>query len=319
MARIAQGYLGLKVYASMIFSVAHTNANREYLLTVIVPISRMAGKINNLKTWISSSIGCDLKIILVHDVQDADTGPQLKEFISSIESEQIVFIEKYFGSPGLARNAGLELTETQWCCFWDSDDIPDVERVFYSIHASSSNADVIISNFRLLSQNKSTVVRHNSNLDQVAINPGLWRMVFKTNTIKDKKFTNLHMGEDQIFLLDVDLSNRKIEFSNAITYSYRTELEGQLTKRVDLNSLDALTLIQTSILNSRYNASRFISIVYIRLFASSIKRLKFKYPVILFVKNFCFIFKLKKNVLSFVVKMSLLKGKKFQEVSRSNL
>ncbi|CAN2170432.1 Glyco_tranf_GTA_type domain containing protein [Candidatus Nanopelagicaceae bacterium] len=299
----------------MIFIVMEIVINREYILTVIVPITRMAGRLQNLKDWVNAAVGTKAKIVLVHDVQDSDTSKELNEFIDSVGSNQIIFIEKYFGSPGLSRNVGLEIVDTEWCCFWDSDDIPNVEKTIANIYNSKSGTEIIISNFKTESDQKSTVIKHYSSLDQVALNPGIWRMVFKTAAIKKEKFLDLRMGEDQIFLLDIDINYRKVEYSNDITYSYVTEQEGQLTNQANLNSLSALSVIQKAVLNSRYNSTRFLAIIYIRLFLSSLKRLKFKYPKLILIKNFCFILRLSPGSVFFFLKSLLSSRRILHKVS----
>lgn len=290
----------------MIFSVTNIGHNRGYILTVIVPISRMAGKLQNLKTWINLIIGTNIKVILVHDFQDIETSKELIEFIDSISTPQIVYLEKHFGSPGLARNAGLTLADTEWCCFWDSDDIPNIEKTIFNIGNSLPGTEIIISNFEIVSGENCTVVNHYSNLDHVALNPGLWRMVFKTAIVKKEKFLDLRMGEDQIFLLDIDISKRNIEFSKEVTYSYISGTEGQLTNQSNLNSLSALSIIEESVQNKNYTLNKFLSIVYLRLFLSALKRLRDKYPLNILIRNIRFIIRIKLNATLFFIKYLLI-------------
>jgi len=300
----------------MLFSVTENTGSRGNTLSIIVPIARMAGKLQYLKTWISSSVGTDSIIVLVHDIQDFDTGIELREFIDSIDSKQVVFVEKFFGSPGLARNAGLEKVVTEWCCFWDSDDIPNLEVTLSNIHNAKLDTDVIISNFKSKGTGEATTIDHHSNLDYVAMNPGIWRMVFKTEVIKQHKFLDLRMGEDQIFLLDVDLSNLKIEFSKKVSYVYCTEQEGQLTNQPELNSLRAMSIIQQSVKDSSYKFNEFLTIVYMRLFLSSLKRLGFKYPFYELLKNFIFISKLRPKSVFFFIKYLFFHNEFFHKTSR---
>jgi glycosyltransferase involved in cell wall biosynthesis len=270
----------------------------------------MAGKLQNLKAWINSIIGNNIKVILIHDFQDTDTSKELNELIDSIRTQQIVLLEKHFGSPGLARNAGLALADTKWCCFWDSDDVPNIEKTMSNIDISRLGTEVIISNFEMVSGQKSTIVKHYSDLNHVALNPGLWRMVFQTELVKGKKFLDLRMGEDQIFLLDIDISKRNVEFSKEITYSYITDIEGQLTNQANLNSLSALSIIEKSVLNANYTVNRFLSIVYLRLFLSALKRLRDKYPRRILIGNIRFIMRIKPSATIFLIK-SLLFQKNF--------
>jgi hypothetical protein len=140
-------------------------------------------------------------------------------------------------------------------------------------------------------------------------------MAFKTAAIEGANFLDLRMGEDQIFLLDIDISHKKIEFSNEITYSYVTEQAGQLTNQAGLNSLGALSVIQKSLLNSRYNSTRFLTIVYMRLFLSSLKRLRFQYPKSILIKNFFFILRLSPGPIFFFLKSLLASRGIFQKIS----
>ena len=43
-------------------------------LSCVVPVTRMAGELGNLESWVRESIKFDLEIIIVHDIQDFQTG-----------------------------------------------------------------------------------------------------------------------------------------------------------------------------------------------------------------------------------------------------
>ena len=51
------------------------------LLSVIVPITRMANRLGTLKKWIQDCQYQNLEIILVHDKRDDETGIELVSII----------------------------------------------------------------------------------------------------------------------------------------------------------------------------------------------------------------------------------------------
>lgn len=267
-------------------------SERVYLLTVVVPIARMAGKLENLKKWVDSAIGLEVKILLIHDHQDSETSQELREYVEKLGTGQVQLLEKYYGSPGMARNAGLLNIKSEWCCFWDSDDTPDVGATLLSIYQAKSDTEVIISKYAVHDFDETKIVSHNFCLDQVAINPGIWRMVFKSRRIKDKEFTDLLMGEDQIFLLEIGLSTLKVEFSDAVTYTYHQGLPSQLTKQFGMKSLRAIEVIRTNTILSQSTHDRFLTIVFTRMFITSLKRLRFSYPINELTRNLIFLIRL---------------------------
>ena len=96
------------------------------LLTAIVPVTKMAGKLQHFEEWLSICRGLPIEIIVCHDVQDDQTGPELTKIFESLNLEnKLIFLEGTYDSAGLARNAGIPLASGEWIVFWDSDDLPD--------------------------------------------------------------------------------------------------------------------------------------------------------------------------------------------------
>ena len=100
------------------------NNNSESLLTAIIPIGRTGGNLDLLYSWLPEASNFSLKIIMVHDVLDHETGPLLKQLFEEFKELNLTLIEGLYGNPGQARNAGLELASTHWIAFWDHDDKP---------------------------------------------------------------------------------------------------------------------------------------------------------------------------------------------------
>lgn len=207
-------------------------------LSVIVPITGPPSRINNLLSWLSEVNKFNGEVILVHDVSDSDTVKLLAKTQSKIgNSFNLKIIEGKFGSPGAARNAGKRIAESTWVAFWDCDDIPNVKNVDQLLESSTGDElDFLCGSFDVVdvSSQKSVTQHINSgnpttDLKQIALNPGIWRFVFKRTSIESVFFLEISMAEDQDFLVDFNLTKRSGRYSHLITYSYYRGEQGQLT------------------------------------------------------------------------------------------
>lgn len=255
------------------------------LLSVIIPISKMSGRLQNLNHTISNiALENGIQIILVHDVQDENTGPELDQIVRSYKNRQITLVEKFIGSPGGARNLGLEYARGTWVNFVDSDDIyfpSNLVEILRSIE--STNASAVISNYETVdSVTKSVVLHeHQENLTRVALRPGIWRWTFNAAFIGDTRFSNLSMGEDQKFLYEFCKEKQKILFDNQIVYRYTINQELQLTNQK--KSKQDLSQVLSEVLKIRKftqtNYDEFTETILIKLFASSMIHSKLKEKV----------------------------------------
>ena len=205
---------------------------KEIKLSVVVPISRMARKLELMFSWIVASPNDEVEIILVHDFQDSETSDELIKFISRISQSNVELIEGEYNSPGLARNAGLELAKGSWIQFVDSDDLPNIEGSLSLIKDAHDNSDILVGRFSywdpLLNRNWKLITTGDEKID-LSLNPGIWRLIFKREKINKKAFSHFRMGEDQLFLLENEIFNSQLEFSNREIYRYTVGQSGQLT------------------------------------------------------------------------------------------
>jgi len=211
---------------------------RKPLLSVIVPISNMAGKLNQLSSWVTNSFNKPIQIIIIHDIADEATGMELKELIHKNKLSHVVLIEGEYGNPGYARNAGLEVATGEWCVFWDSDDKPFVSSILLALTEVNLEDEVIIGRFNIRNCLDGSVREGCTNITSykhIAMNPGIWRMIFRSKIINGFRFTNLRSGEDQVFLSDLNFVNKNHKYMDKVFYEYSIGQESQLT-----NSLQAL-------------------------------------------------------------------------------
>jgi hypothetical protein len=78
------------------------------------------------------------------------------------------------------------------------------------------------------SESKLYINQH-KDLNAIALSPGIWRMVFRTELIVNSPFKSLLLAEDQILLSDIRLTQRRIVYSSAIVYNYFSGNPNSLT------------------------------------------------------------------------------------------
>ena len=194
-----------------------------------MPVTRMAGKLSHLKPLLDRCVLLGIEIVIVHDEQDSQTGGELKEIITSVNSEMISLITKSLFSPGKARNLGIEIATGEWICFWDSDDYPIAENFLEMvIQAKKSDHKIAAGKFRQLSGDVRKV--YGNSESEVGRMPGIWRFAFKNESINGRTFPKYRMGEDQVFLARILISVQGYFKYEGIVYEYSCENPGQLTK-----------------------------------------------------------------------------------------
>ena len=283
-------------------------------ITIIVPVSRMSTKLDNLRQWLRTVDFESIEVILVHDIQDVDTGRELKEITLNIP--QIQLIEARYGSPGMARNAGLDLAKNEWIVFWDSDDLPEVEEVIEMIEiAANGNFAVAVGGFTVQSLTSPNL--HSLHLiensvsgklfEEFGMQPGLWRWAFRNEIIGKIRFKAFRMAEDQCFLFDLNLAGQRIYVHPKSVYTYFVGDEQQLTNNSKALSdlLKSVPYLMRSIKGSNASKSEFGALLITRQVLTALKRgvlstkilmiiqvIKF-FPLILFSKGAYFMAALK--------------------------
>jgi glycosyltransferase involved in cell wall biosynthesis len=204
------------------------------LLSAIIPIGNVNGNLFSLGETIQASKHIGVEIIIIHDDFCDGTSEALEKL--SKEYGDFRLLTGQFRAPGLARNLGLRNVNSEWFCFWDVDDNPNVKEYVHAIEElSDESKSVIIGNF--VTKNELTGKTRNWNLPtncqnlmaEIAMNPGIWRFVFRASSYMDFEFGSASMGEDQLFLAQLNLKERDIHVSNRKFYQYSTNIAGQLT------------------------------------------------------------------------------------------
>ena len=208
------------------------------LLSAIIPVRAMSGNLANLTKTLKSCSGLAIDVLVIHDDAQDGTSLELHKLVEELGNSNISLIEKNVNSPGLARNIGISFTETNWICFWDSDDLPSPTAYLEMIKAGiSKNAQISIGAICSMDGHSGKIestyeldnTRENWLLELVNM-PSFTRMVFEREVIGNVRCMDFRMGEDQCFLRDINFLNYKIYTTSETCYTYITNFDGQLTR-----------------------------------------------------------------------------------------
>lgn len=207
-------------------------------LSVVIAIGNLKSDIDNIVEIVVACQEYDIQIVLVLDNQPADLQEELNERLLESRSRNVVVTGGRWGNPGSPRNAGIELSTRKYIAFWDSDDIPHLEGVLKSLIAlRETSADAVVGRFSTKSKDVEKFERlfKTSSVmtgmgQRVISNPGLWRFIFKKESIKSVTFPPYSSGEDQLFLQRFLANARTIIESDALVYTYVQGGKSQLTK-----------------------------------------------------------------------------------------
>lgn len=204
------------------------------MLTAIIPIGNVKGNLFSLSETIEACKTLNVDLMIVHDNFHDGTEEILSRVTSSLDNVRILTAE--LRSPGLARNMGLQHVKSEWFCFWDVDDIPNVPTFVEAISLNSgSKKDLIVGQYSIKNTLTGEIKRkfnptgNADKLRQISINPGIWRFIFRTAKYGNSKFGSGTMGEDQLFLAQLNLSEEDIFLVEQDFYQYAVNVTGQLT------------------------------------------------------------------------------------------
>jgi glycosyltransferase involved in cell wall biosynthesis len=203
----------------------------------------MHQKLSHLNHWISEISDFSVEVVLVDDFTSDDSSREIENLVERHSKLNVKLIKGKFNSPGKARNAGLSKTTGAWVIFADSDDVLYVQPIL-SCLSNSDPSTIEVFQFRELDFQSSRVLKPlsdtTSEIDLV-MGLGIWRMAFPATFLGKHKFTEIRMGEDLLYFLDVFESNSKIHFNSIHGYDYLIGSGTQLT--ADRRAVNELTLL----------------------------------------------------------------------------
>jgi glycosyltransferase involved in cell wall biosynthesis len=238
------------------------------LLTAVIPVKNLENITSNICKLFSQNL-TSVRLIIVLDEVGTFTKELIYDLVKSNKNCDVTILEGKFGNPGGARNAGVALCESDWICFWDADDQPEVSNILKEISLKGSNSDIIVGQYAVLDWMTNAKIRRDqteSNLEAIAMNPGLWRHVFRSEAIEGIVFPDLRMAEDQVFLAHAYNKTLRVKFSESIFYNYYKNVPNQLTSTS--KNLEDIEKSLTLLLNLHASPSRFREILLVRQFVT---------------------------------------------------
>lgn len=245
-------------------------------LSVVIPIGFIHDELKKLNFSISRS-STEVEYVLVNDLACEDSTELIKKLTKKHSRHKIRVVDGTFGSPGLARNAGMAQTSGDYIYFADCDDTFYADSVLRELQEIEIDVDVLIGNYRTLWEidgNQKEFFLSKPEYLSIGINPGLWRIVIKSSHAKLQQFSDLRMAEDQLFLAKINLFRLKIHFTNQFFYEYTKQSRGSLTSQPDSmkDLLPAFKEIAGTVNGSFNSANYFKVVMLLRLFLANLKR-----------------------------------------------
>lgn len=255
----------------------------EHILTIIVPVHNISGRVENLSKWLPDAIKNNVKVILINDGSQDATGDDLVKLKNSNQSDLISIFETDVNSPGLARNAGLEKVDTPWFAFADADDFVVVDGMIELLNGTINSGKMLgIGAYESQSLTTGKQFRITPPGDNISRNiqhlvkrMGFWRAVYSHEYFGEIRFSRFKMGEDYLYLNRILSTYSSIFSSQEVIYRYYYGGSNNLTSN-RRNMVDMIYVLQAiSVLSpqSKY-AQEFQQFSKVKLSISIIKNVK---------------------------------------------
>ena len=194
-------------------------------ITAIIPVHDWNKVSDNIKYLVNLKDIHKFKLIFILDSCPLHAENDLKEILFSTKNINFIVLNRNYNSAAESRNEGISIVDTEWLCFWDSDDLPNLNE-FYNLYTSvsSENVDLIVGQIRtdylrsgLKIKSKTTKTRSHLTL---ALDLGFTRILYRSLFIKELFFLKYKIGEDILFLAEIICKKPSIIFSQALVYNY---------------------------------------------------------------------------------------------------
>ena len=250
----------------------------EPYVSIITPISGVGIDLSNLRLWLGKTINLPIEIVLIHDEVDQEVHNNLEQMMRELNNPKIMLHHGKFGSPGAARHKGLEFLNTERVVFWDSDDIGEPYNLIQAIN-THKDSKVIVGSFTINSDSHafsshSKILRIDQTLEiQLGMSPGIWRYIFNRSVIGNTQFSTTRMGEDQQFLIEIQVIPEMITITEAILYNYFVGNPYHLTSQqsVKLEVIQTFVAIQNFFIARPQKLNLFETTIYLKVLWSTMK------------------------------------------------
>jgi glycosyltransferase involved in cell wall biosynthesis len=250
----------------------------ETIVSIVTPISGIDIDLTNIRSWLVQTQHLAINTILIHDEVDPNLQVKIEHLLEELRNPRITLHRGHFGSPGAARNKGLEFVNSERVVFWDSDDIGDPHSLIKVIN-EYKDSKIIVGSFTINSDfsvrdQTSMLLEDDDTLEiRLGINPGIWRYVFNCKTIGSTRFSEFRMGEDQQFLVQIQAIPTLVSVTETVLYNYFTGNETHLTsqKSAKAEVFYSFMEIQSIFRKRSKKMNLFETTIYLKLLWSTFK------------------------------------------------
>ena len=184
------------------------------MIDVIIPAYNAHDTIERTLASIAYQQNIDqIKVYIVNDASYKDYSKEISFFEKFMNIEEIMLTEN--GGPGVARQSGIDNSNSEYIVFIDSDDVfsspYSLIRLYNSIE--ETNADVVISSF-YETLNDGTKKEYKE--DTIWVHGKIYRREFLQNN--NIRFNDTRANEDNGFNQVVLLHSPKVEYIDDFTY-----------------------------------------------------------------------------------------------------
>ncbi len=212
-------------------------------ISIIIPVYNTEKYLPQCLDSVCNQTLSDIEIICINDCSEDNSLSILNEYAKKDKRIKVIdFKEKK--SVGYARNFAMEMVQSEYIGFIDSDDFIDLDfyEKLYS-KAEKTNADLVkgeLKNYDTFS--KKTTIPFFEASDMIKRHKAYFysfftTAIYKTSLIKEnnlKFLEDIILGEDPYFMIEVGLYYKTIEIVKNTFYYYRNNMNSLTRKQKDM-------------------------------------------------------------------------------------
>ena len=224
-------------------------------ISVIIPVYNVENYIRKCLDSVINQTYKNLEIILVDDGSTDKSGEICDEY--ALKDERIRVFHTQNGGVSLARNVGLKKVTGKYFTFVDSDDFVAtvyVERLKEILEKNASNVSVCAykeffddEEVKYNTKNEITVLCGRKMMENLLngqkVFSVLWGKLYLYDDFKNFIFTDVTVGEDEIFVNELSLYN-KIAYDSSELYFYRKNFNGLINSPFNLSKISSLKALE---------------------------------------------------------------------------
>ena len=229
------------------------------MLSVVIPAYQAEAHLSRLLESLDSAP--DWEPIIVDDGSSDATARIAREWLDERRCGQLIHLNH--GSPGHARQVGLEAATGDFVTYADADD-----RVIVSVldqapsFLDQFSADVFIAGYEAVSDDKSSntlatecvEVRAAPSRRALTSRAAVWGKVYRRSFLREQKiaFPALRIADDVIFSWRLAAARPRVIETSDVGYSYWIAPHGQLTgdPKYFIEGLESLALLRMQAVDS---------------------------------------------------------------------